>query len=50
MYLDENKSEIKPDHYNYVINTTHTDEKFEVIREEDGAGNNGYINNTRNGG
>ena len=49
-YLEENKSDIKPDHYNYVINTTNTDEKFEVIREEDGgAGGAGINGTTRNG-
>ena len=42
-FIEENKSDIKPDHYNYVINTTNTDEKFEVIREGDDL-------NTRNGG
>jgi hypothetical protein len=31
-YIEENKSDVKPEHY--VINTTHTDEKFEVIRED----------------
>jgi len=33
-YIEENKSDIKPEHFNYVINTTQTDEKFEVIRED----------------
>jgi hypothetical protein len=42
-FVEENKSDIKPDHYNYVINTTNTDEKFEVIKEGDDF-------NTRNGG
>lgn len=31
-YIEENKSDVKPEHY--VINTTNTDEKFEVIRED----------------
>ena len=33
-YIEENKSDMKPEHFNYVINTTQTDEKFEVIRED----------------
>ena len=43
-YIEENKSEVKPEHFNYVINTTHTDEKFEVIREDQTP-----VNMTRNG-
>lgn len=43
-YLEENKSEVKPEHFNYVVNTTHTDEKFEVFREDQTP-----VNMTRNG-